>query len=158
MDKLVWKGWILTHNVCRMFSEGFHKVKAVPTFWKHSGQVFHNVSWCDHNLHVQHCSTQNKKTTWNISNKGWSAWSGDDGQNNLRSNGMLRFLGGYGEMIHTQVQRTLRKLSILTFNIRSWPFKKVLYWARPTGKTGLSARVSLCSMSWYINPYIWRYT
>ena len=31
----------LTHNVCRTFPEGFHKVRAVPMFWK---GFFHNVS------------------------------------------------------------------------------------------------------------------
>ena len=34
----------LTHNVCRTFSEGFHKVKAVLTFWEHSVKAFHNAS------------------------------------------------------------------------------------------------------------------
>ena len=31
---------LLTHNVCRTFSEGPHKVGAVPTFWECSGKVF----------------------------------------------------------------------------------------------------------------------
>ena len=34
----------LTHNICRMFSDGSHKVSAVPTFWEHSGKVYHKVS------------------------------------------------------------------------------------------------------------------
>ena len=38
-----------------------YKVRAVPTFWEYYEQVFHNTSWFDCNLHVQHCSTQTLK-------------------------------------------------------------------------------------------------
>ena len=34
----------LRHDVCRTFSEGFHKVWAVPTSGESSGKVLHNVS------------------------------------------------------------------------------------------------------------------
>ena len=34
----------LTHKVCRTFSEGFLKVRAVLTFWQRSGKVYHKVS------------------------------------------------------------------------------------------------------------------
>ena len=47
-------GTQLTHNICRTFSEGSHKVRAVLTFWERFSQGI-----C--NLHVQHCSIQSIK-------------------------------------------------------------------------------------------------
>ena len=41
------------------FLESSHKVRAIPTFWEHSGKVFQNVPV----IYVRHYSSQNMKQT-----------------------------------------------------------------------------------------------
>ena len=181
--KILWRlktkkitGWLsseLTHNICRMFSEGFHKVRAVPNFWEHSEKIFHKVSVIYMFSKVSHKTGNNLKyIKLKMACMNWGWWAKLRLSQVIWSVKILQYVWGNDPHKRSEkvkktflknIPRTFQPNVLWMFLCRKWYIHEWMGHFRPPVGRGEAdqcsfiAKLWTASMQWVMPRCIWEF-